>query len=286
MIQSLTRTVAVSVCSVILTTLAVNATDSINVPAGSMLAGVFGASTSVDTGPCPKDMRLVKQALVPFCVDAYEAAAGDSCPYETPRSVDETNKNLSGASCAPVSKAGTTPWRFVDVVQAQAACSRAGKRLLTADEWYKASLGTPDTSSEFTGEQCNVARNLADGVAPTGSAARCVSDAGAYDMVGNVWEWVDGAVRDGVFEGRSLPRSGYVQGADTSGIAYETASGAQAAFGRDRFWSDSIGTMGLMRGGYFDSEGDAGVFSIYAASPPTFAGEAVGFRCATAPKNP
>jgi len=104
-------------------------------------------------------------------------------------------------------------------------------------------------------------------------------------MVGNVWEWVDAEVHHGMKEGLELPPSGYVHGADLDGIAYETAGGQDERFHGDRFWTDPTIHAGIMRGGYYDSKSNAGIYSVYAASPPTFTGEAAGFRCVSAPQS-
>src|SRR5207245_3147207 len=79
-----------------------------------------------------------------------------------------------------VSIAGVTPSRFINWFQAVAAARNSLKRLPTNQEWQAAALGTPDSAP------CNVSSSLA----VTGNAAGCVSDVGAFDMVGNVYEWV------------------------------------------------------------------------------------------------
>jgi len=282
MIKSLTKTVAVVVGSTVLATLAVNAMDIGGHASFSLLGLVFGGARE-DSGPCPENMALVTQALVPFCADIYEVSTAKDCFYSDPKTNTETALNLADPSCKAVSEVNRTPWRFVSQHDAALACSRAGKRLLTADEWYKAALGTPDSLFGYVSDGCNVARNREDGPALTGSGMRCVSDAGIFDMVGNVWEWVDGVVEKGQWKGRTVPPSGYVSDAATDGIAYSTASTLDERFGGDRFWSDTSIDAGILRGGYYDSKGNAGIFATYAASPMTFAGDAVGFRCAVTP---
>lgn len=281
--HALIKTVAVSVCSTILATLAVNAIDMQGNMASTLLASLLGSSEKATTEVCPQNMVLVTQALVPFCVDAYEASAGASCPFAAPASGDETALNLTVEGCGAASVPQARPWTYVSQDQAVQACSRVGKRLLTANEWYKAALGTPDVSAGWGDESCNVARNLEDGAAEGGSGMRCVSDSGAYDMVGNVWEWVDETVAYGTLYERAVPQTGFVTGVDTDGLAFATESAASDRFGGDRFWSDRTLVAGVMRGGYYDGRASAGIFSTYAASPPTFTGEAVGFRCAVTP---
>jgi formylglycine-generating enzyme required for sulfatase activity len=282
MIQSLTKTLAVIVSSTILATLTVNAVDMRGYLPDTLLALLFNVRTE-EQGPCPEGMVLVTQSIVPFCVDMYEVSAGATCPFSEPTSNEETALNLAEQSCTAVSKAQAKPWRHVTQLQAQQACSRAGKRLLSPDEWYKSALGTPDTASGFVDDGCNVARNRADGVAPTGNGMRCVSDTGAYDMVGNVWEWVDGVVSEGKYNEREVPVSGYVTGADLAGMTYTTGTAQDEQYGSDRFWSDKTILAGIMRGGYYDNASQAGLFATYMASPQTFSGDAVGFRCAVTP---
>src|SRR5712691_11542219 len=95
-----------------------------------------------------------------------------------------------GSGCPPtgngcvnfyaVSIPGVTPSGFITWFQAAAAARNSGKRLPTNAEWQAAALGTSD------GAPCNVSSGS---VAVTGTAG-CVSDVGAFDMVGNLSEWV------------------------------------------------------------------------------------------------
>ena len=95
----------------------------------------------------------------------------------------------TGAGCTDVyavSIPGVTPSRFITWFQAAAACRNASKRLLTNAEWQTAALGTPDPGTAGDGvTTCNT--TAAQPVA-TGSGGACRSDAGVFDMVGNVWE--------------------------------------------------------------------------------------------------
>ena len=101
------------------------------------------------------------------------------------------------------------------------------------------------------------------------------------DLGGNVWEWVDATVENGVYNGTTLPASGYVTAADDSGVARETKPDiAVSDFHDDYFWSDSHDEYGMIRGGYFGSGSDAGTYSIQAKTQLSFSGNAIGFRCA------
>jgi len=78
--------------------------------------------------------------------------------------------------------------------EAQQACESKGKRLCTTQEWQWACSGlegyTYPYGWQFDKKNCNT-----KGVGqfePSGSRSRCVGKFGAYDMVGNIFEWVTG----------------------------------------------------------------------------------------------
>jgi hypothetical protein len=81
-----------------------------------------------------------------------------------------------------VSIAGVRPATGLTWEQAAAAARNSQKRLPTNQEWQVAALGTPEGSTCPNTDDATVA--------PTGSHPLYVSDVGAFDMVGNVFEWV------------------------------------------------------------------------------------------------
>jgi hypothetical protein len=87
-----------------------------------------------------------------------------------------------------VSIPGVTPTAGLTWFQAAAAARNSLKRLPTNQEWQVAALGTPDGADDGS-TTCNIG-TLGLGVTPSGSRSACVSDVGAFDMVGNLWEWV------------------------------------------------------------------------------------------------
>lgn len=258
----------VIVGAVMVTTLGIAASDSLVGDNRALLGVLLGEH---ETGPCPAGMRFVATAQTFSCVDTYEAVPGKDCPHPTPGTTLETQENLNQVACQPVSVAGAVPWTYVAREQAAALCARAGKRLPTAAEWYTIALATPDTPAS-----CNTNTPSAE---PGGTYADCRSAVGAYDTVGGVWEWVSGDVREGAVAGVVLPESGYVAQVDSSGLPVATDQTEQEQFNDDYFWSTPSGTYGMLRGGYYGSGSDAGVYAVQAKTAPTAATVAIGFRC-------
>jgi hypothetical protein len=262
------RWLIVTVVAVVLTTVGIKASDSL-----------FGGKNKNDSF-CPPEMIFVPGSSGGFCLDKYEAAAGAGCVYKNPGSQEETRANLEGGDCAPVSQKGLIPWRYISQNQAAVACAKAGKRLPKSEEWLAAALATPDKSANWGSDDCQVANNWSQQPGPSGSGKNCVSGAGAYDMVGNAWEWVEGTVEDGKYQGGSLPDDGYVNGVDSSAMPAETnPDQSNENYYDDYFWIKKTGSRGVARGGYWANEDQAGQYSVYLVTPPSGAGTGTGFRC-------
>ncbi|MDZ7380122.1 MAG: formylglycine-generating enzyme family protein, partial [candidate division KSB1 bacterium] len=88
-----------------------------------------------------------------------------------------------------VSLPGVMPSTFITWFQANVACANSGKRLPSNAEWQMAVTGTQDPGLDNGATDCNTG-GFVPGKVNTGSRSDCVSAFGAYDMVGNVWEWV------------------------------------------------------------------------------------------------
>jgi formylglycine-generating enzyme required for sulfatase activity len=238
-------------------------------------------SESGNNGPCPDGMVYITFSGGGFCIDKYEAGPGTSCTYQEINSQNETRVNLSQSDCRPVSSPNIRPWRFISQAQAMSACAKAGKRLPTDEEWYLASLGTPDKDGGWDGDDCQVRNNWNSQPGLTGSAKNCLSSTGVYDMIGNVWEWVKGEIKDGYYNDTKLPPSGYIKSVNTDGLPIETdINTADPNFNGDYLWVKDNETRGMARGGYWDNRNEAGLYSMYLVSLPSFAGTGVGFRCA------
>lgn len=269
------RGLLIVIVTVVLTTIAINATDNLGNFSDSLIGGVLGVG---ENSLCPEHMIHIPSESGGYCIDMYENSPGEGCEYSFPNNQSETRANLEDTSCTGVSKEGGSPWVNIARHQAELACSNAGKRLPTNKEWYQASLGTPDARGNVDRGDCNV---QSDSIGTAGSHERCVSSSGAYDMIGNVWEWVDETVSDGELSGRALPEEGYVVGIDNNGVPIETNFGEpDLNFNEDYLWVEKGGVRGIIRGGYHGNGTDAGQYTMNAITPPSFAGVGVGFRCA------
>ncbi len=250
--------------AVVFSTLGIFASDALRgiTPGIGNIAGV-GGSGGCQTGSVP-----LKTDAGIICADLYEASAAKNCPYAKPGSAIETERNATAPDCYAASVPGAEPWTNISLPQAQRMCSGAGKRLPTAEEWYRIALGTH-------AERCAIKTG---GATKTGNG-ECVSDIGAYDAVGNVWEWVDETVVDGVYGERPLPPEGYVTSVDADGIAITSGAESDELYGNDYVWTKPEGTLGMIRGGFYNSDTDAGLYTMNASVPTSFATQGIGFRC-------
>jgi hypothetical protein len=153
-----------------------------------------------------------------------------------------------------VSIEGVLPAGFVSWFQALAAARNSGKRLLTNAEWQAAALGTPG------GAPCIVDST---GPEPTGTPG-CVSDVGAFDMVGNVHEWV----ADWVPRSSACIPSMFPETRDLNCLAGATTDFGPGALYRGGGGFDFPGGSGIF----------AGVFAVDGRRTPVFPGSYVGFR--------
>jgi formylglycine-generating enzyme required for sulfatase activity len=253
-----------------------------------LLIGFLGVTVGVAAPAWADDEWKVKcapeaVAVGPVCVDKYEASVWEIPNVAATRSlikrVKEGRATLAtlttggaiqrgvasddyGAGCPDtgngcvdfyaVSIPGVTPSAYLTWFQAAAASRNAGKRLPTNAEWQAAALGTPE------GAPCIVSAGL---LGPTGTAG-CVSDVGAFDMVGNRWEWVADWV----------PRSTACPGWGGFSDDLMCLAGADA----------TSGPGALVRGGFLilGSPPNGGVFTVDGSNTPSSAVSIIGFRAA------
>jgi hypothetical protein len=185
------------------------------------------------TGGCPSGMIPIDT----FCIDRFEASLvrvddGSSwSPYLNPATT----------AVRAVSVEGAIPQGYINGVQAAGACTNAGKRLCTDTEWLRACRGPNSNTFPYGNTRqagvCNDARalhpavqyfgttdssifskldnacldQLPAGLAPAGTYAGCVTDEGAYDMMGNLHEWTSdpaGTFRGGYYVDTQLNGQG------------------------------------------------------------------------------
>jgi formylglycine-generating enzyme required for sulfatase activity len=168
-----------------------------------------------------------------------------------------------GQNCAndiyAVSLPSVIPSASITWFQAQEACANAGKRLPTNAEWQVGANGTPDPGPDDHATDCNTFSPFT--VAPTGSRSSCVSARGAFDMVGNLYEWV----ADWVPASTACPGWG---GFSNDNMCLSGAS------------TTANGPGALLRGGDFGHGTAAGPFTVSASFGPSVFGPSIGFRCA------
>jgi formylglycine-generating enzyme required for sulfatase activity len=169
----------------------------------------------------------------------------------------------NGQNCAndiyAVSLPSLLPSAFITWFQAQEACANAGKRLPTSAEWQVAANGTPDPGPDDHATTCNTANNATTTL--TGARSACVSARGAFDMVGNVAEWV----ADWVPLSTECPDWGsFSDDLMCLSGASETDAGPGA----------------LLRGGFFFFGAFNGPLAVIGSVAPTRSQDIFGFRCA------
>ena len=205
---------------------------------------------------CGSDPNQVMVQVGPTCIDRYEASVWSSPTGGVQHGVsgDDYPCDDNGEDCAGViyarSVPGVTPSRFITWFQAQQALANSGKRLPTNAEWQTAVAGTPDSiTCEINGFS----------VANTGSRPGCVSNWGANDMVGNLWEWV----------------ADWDEQADDCTV-WEADYGSDFACFGDPTPSRFPGA--LIRGGDYDDVSNAGSFAVYVLGRPSNSNGFLGFR--------
>ncbi len=205
------------------------ARDAVDVVARDAVDVVARDARAADValdGGCPEEMTLVGGRV---CVDRWEAALEFTAmdggvapwsPYENPGT----------RVVRAVSRAGVVPQGYITGEQSQRACMAAGKRLCALSEWVSACRGPMNLvypyGNTYERRRCNEARTphpvvqffgtstgvftftnmnnpginmQPDSLARTGAFTGCVSPWGAWDMVGNLHEWI--ADPAGTFKG-------------------------------------------------------------------------------------
>jgi len=230
------------------------------VPAGTVCLDRYEASAWRVPDPATTNAPLVRKILLGIA-SRLDLVAGGATQLGV-NGDDYTPCTDDGRSCAgdvyAVSLPSELPSAFLTWFQAQEACTSSGKRLPTSAEWQVGADGTPDPGPDDRATDCNSATNIASA---TGSRSACVSARGAFDMAGNVEEWV----------------------ADWSPLS--SVCTGWGSFSDDRMClagaSTSAGGPGaLTRGGSFVDGTGAGPLAVVAGRRPNITLGFIGFRCA------
>ncbi len=178
---------------------------------------------------------------------------------------------VNGGFTAPLyacSIAVSTPARYLTWFQAQAACTAAGKHLITNAEWQAAAAATEDPGAS-DGEDGSCLTRGGREPRATGGGSDCVSYWGAEDMIGNLWEWTADWWGLGDTEDDGSQPGGYFED------IYRNVDPAQ-----DRGDLATHFPAVARRGGGYGSATGAGRYSISLESSPSDSGGTFGFRCA------
>ena len=130
--------------------------------------------------PCPQDIVV---DMRDFAIDAYEASRPDA-------SEGDTGCNSTRSCSCPA----RLPWTNVSWATASAACEASGKRLCSAVQWRWAcgsGLGRRlPYGDTYDHAACNGSGAGMGRIWPGGSGERCTTEQGAFDLSGNVHEWI------------------------------------------------------------------------------------------------
>jgi formylglycine-generating enzyme len=232
----------------------------VEVPAGSFPMGVPHGDRDGGRDEYPRHDVLVDT----FFIDQFEVTHGrylefvNATGHRIPQHSKNPTRNLwQGGTIA--GSLADRPVINVDWFDAEAYCTWAGKRLPTEAEWEKAAKGTTDRrfpwgNVEPTNTHVNFNQRWIGEktLMPVGSYESGKSPFGAYDMAGNVWEWVNDWYDARYYE-KSPPKN--PRGPET-------------------------GAKKVLRGAGWQNETPTLRIFTRAGSDPTIRNESTGFRCA------
>ena len=231
---------------------------------------------------CPHRMSKIEG----FCIDRYEAhlvrrgPAGEITPYPHFQRPEE------GVTYEARSEAGAFPQAYISRVESEAACTNAEKRLCTRKEWQRACMGESHTpypyGARWEAKRCNAEKQhlltLFFGADPrkwayaqfndpsldkepgflsrSGEYAGCESDAGVFDLVGNLHEWVS----------------------DTATATFKARLDSDGTPRGFQYWSPG---NGIFMGGFYSTHSELGPGCAFTtiAHEPRYHDYSTGFRC-------
>jgi formylglycine-generating enzyme required for sulfatase activity len=223
------------------------------VPAGTF---TMGSDVNSDEQPIHQvDLKAFWIDQTEVTNKMYAKCVGDGVCKEPTNSSSYTHTSYYGNS-----EFDNYPVLYVDWNMAKAYCAWADRRLPTEAEWEKAARGTDGRTYPWGNESpnanlLNYNQNVGDTTAVK-SYESGKSIYGAYDMAGNIWEWVSDWYSD----------------------TYYQSSPSLNPLGPD------TGTYRVLRGGAWDNYDVDFVRSAYRSGDfPSYSNLNVGFRCARSP---
>jgi sulfatase-modifying factor enzyme 1 len=236
------------------------------VPAGTACLDRYEASVWRVPNPTTTNGALVRKIQLGIAT-LVDLTSGGATPLGT--AVDDYAPCAdNGQNCADdiyaVSLPSVVPSANITWFQAQEACASSGKRLPTNAEWQVGATGTPDPGPDNRATDCNSASNQ---VSVTGSRSACVSARGAFDMAGNLDEWVAD------WAPLSTSCTGW------GGLSNDRMCLAGAS-------TETGGPGALTRGGSFVDGIGAGPLAVVAGRRPSATFGFIGFRCAAEAPGP
>ncbi|CUS37218.1 conserved exported hypothetical protein [Candidatus Nitrospira nitrosa] len=232
----------------------------VEVPTGSFPMGVPPGDRDGGRDEYPRH----EVVLDTFLIDQFEVTNGrylefiKSTGHRVPQNPTNPTRNLWQGGTITESLA-ERPVINVDWFDADAYCKWAGKRLPSEAEWEKAAKGTSDRrfpwgNVEPTAKHLNYNQKWIGEktLMPVGSYEAGKSPYGVYDIVGNVWEWVN----------------------DWYDARYYEKSPSKNPLGPQE------GTKKVIRGAGWQNETPTVRIFTRVDSDPTMRNESTGFRCA------
>ncbi|MCU0654878.1 MAG: formylglycine-generating enzyme family protein [Polyangiaceae bacterium] len=194
---------------------------------GWLWLAALAVAPGASSGGCPAGMAAIEGR---YCIDRFEAAL-EQLDAEAPPREHPHSRPVEGKRVRAISEAGRFPQSYISQQEAAEACRLAGKRLCSGAEWQRACRGPSGSlypyGTRFRSGLCNDEGvsplrllygpqapadhrtmndprlvQVAGTVARSGHFARCATEEGVFDLVGNVHEWTDdprGVFRGGYF---------------------------------------------------------------------------------------
>ncbi len=225
--------------------------DMVPVPAGSFTMGAVSGKFDLDETPPHK------VTLNAFSIDRYEVTNAQFASFvgETGYQTEAENAHHDPTWRSFRTDRPNLPVIYVSWNDAVAYCAWAGKRLPTEAEWEKAARGNTKHiypwGDTFDSTSANAGDQSAGQPAAVGTDSKA-SPYGAYDMVGNVWEWVQ----------------------DWYGGGYYTDSPSANPTG------PADGNEKVIRGGSFKTRASLATTTTRGHAGADNFGDDIGFRCA------